>query len=161
MGRRAEPLERKMIKARGDGQTPGKREIVPYNPTLTTRTEAPPPVPRGLGRRGRVEWKKVWDAGFWLKPDQDYPWVEQIVRAYDDIEQFRKRVQEDGLVQTGSLGQPVAHPLLAEIRKCEATIRQCLSVLGFSPTDRARLGILETKARSGLQDLIDRQNKRN
>lgn len=161
MGRRAEPLERKMIKARGDGQTPGKRELVPYNPTLATRTESAPPAPRGLGRRGRIEWKKIWDAGFWLKADQDYAWVEQIVRAYDDIEQFRKRVQDDGLVQHGSLGQPVAHPLLAEIHKCEATIRQCLSVLGFSPTDRARLGILETKARSGLQDLIDRQNKRN
>jgi P27 family predicted phage terminase small subunit len=87
-----------------------------------------------------------------------------ISRAYDDIETFRNRVEADGLIQAGSLGQPVAHPLIAEIRKCEATIRQCLSVLGFSPTDRARLGIMEAKARREVADLtefLDRQAERN
>lgn len=87
-----------------------------------------------------------------------------IVRAYDDIDTFRERVEQDGLVQEGSLGQPVAHPLIAEIRKCEATIRQCLCVLGFSPTDRARLGIMEARARketADVKDLIQRQAERN
>lgn len=164
MGRRAEPIERMAAKTRGDGKTPGGRDLVKANPTLVRRDQAAPPVPRGLGRRGRAEWRKIWEAGFWLAPNQDYAWVEQIVRAYDDIETFRKRVNDDGLVQKGSLGQPVAHPLIAEIHKCETTIRQCLSVLGFSPTDRARLGIMEAKARkeiADVQDLIQRQADRN
>jgi len=114
-----------------------------------------PAKPRGIGTRGRKEWQKIWEAGHWLHDDQDYAWVEQIVRAYDDIDTFRAVVAEDGLVVKGSLGQPVAHPLVAEIRKCEMTIRQCLSVLGFSPTDRARLGLAEAKAQSALQELID------
>jgi P27 family predicted phage terminase small subunit len=114
-----------------------------------------PAKPRGLGPRGRREWQLIWTAGHWLHDDQDYAWVEQIVRSYDDIDTFRKKVNEDGLVVKGSLGQPVAHPLVAEIRKCEQTIRQCLSILGFSPTDRARLGLAEAKAQSALQDLIE------
>jgi hypothetical protein len=39
--------------------------------------------------------------------------------------------------------------LVAEIRKCEETIRKCLSILGISPTDRARLGLAEVKKRNG------------
>lgn len=164
MGRRAEPIERMRQKARGDGKTPGGRDVVKSNPTLAVHDGPIPPAPRGIKRRGRLEWRKIWEAGFWLNPDQDYHWAEMIARAYDDIDQFRKRVEADGLVQEGSLGQPVAHPLIAEIRKAEATIRQCLSVLGFSPTDRARLGIMEAKARKeieGVKDLIRRQAERN
>lgn len=165
MARRPEPLERMALKAKGDGKTPGGRDVVKSNPTLTEHDDdQAPPMPRGLKRRGRLEWQKLWKAGFWLNPTQDYHWCEMIVRAYDDIEQFRKRITADGLVQKGSLGQPVAHPLIAEIRKAEATIRQCLSVLGFSPTDRARLGIMEAKAQreiAGVKDLIKRQAQRN
>jgi phage terminase small subunit len=46
------------------------------------------------------------------------------------------------------MGQTIAHPLITEIRKCEDTIRKCLSVLGFSPADRARLGLAEAKAQT-------------
>jgi P27 family predicted phage terminase small subunit len=164
MARRAEPIERMAMKARGDGRTPGGRELVKANPTIVRHEAKDLPAPRGIGRRGKVEWVKIWNTGFWLSPEQDYHWVEMIARAYDDIETFRKRVEDDGLIQKGSLGQPVAHPLIAEIRKCEATIRQCLSAIGFSPTDRARLGIMEAKARrevAGLSDFLDRQAERN
>jgi P27 family predicted phage terminase small subunit len=157
MSRRREPIERAANKAKGDGLTPGGRQLAVRGQTAT-RSVAPI-APRGLHYRGQTEWHKVWTAGFWLKPDQDYAWVEQIARAYDDMERFRKRVEEDGLVQRGSLGQPVAHPLIAEIRKCEDTIRKCLSTLGFSPTDRARLGIAEAKAQTMIQDLINSGRK--
>ena len=107
MARRPEPIERMAAKARGDGKTPGGREVVKANPTLVRRESPAPPAPRGLGSRGRAEWRKIWDTGFWLSADQDYHWVEMISRAYDDIAEFRKRVQDDGLIQLGSLGQPV------------------------------------------------------
>jgi hypothetical protein len=37
-----------------------------------------------------------------------------------------------------------------------------LSVLGYSPTDRARLGLAEVKRQSALQDFLDKSdaNKR-
>ena len=153
MPQRKEPIERARAKARGDGRTPGKREIQPVQFEIIKREDAPP-MPRGLGTRGRSEWCKIWDAGPWLNPSQDYPWVEQIARAYDEITAYRKTIEKDGLVQKGSMGQPIAHPLIAEVRKCEATIRQCLSIIGYSPTDRARLGLAEIKRQTALEDLI-------
>jgi hypothetical protein len=39
------------------------------------------------------------------------------------------------------------------VRDAEATIRKCLSLLGFSPSDRARLGIAEIQRQTGLMEL--------
>jgi len=155
MGRRKEPLERMMAKAKGNGRTPGGREIAIRESGPVEQAVRRPPAPRGLRQRGRLEWRKTWEAGFWLKNDQDYHWIEQIARAYDDIDTYREVVAREGLTVTGSQNQTVAHPLIAEIRRCEQTIRQCLSVLGFSPTDRAKLGLAEAKARGALRKLID------
>ena len=149
MARRPEPIERQQSKARGNGRTPGGREIVKAQYTLVKREDAPP-MPRGLAVRGRKEWTKIWASGPWLNPDQDYAWVEMIARAYDDIGTFRARIENDGLIVTGYAGQTVAHPLIAEIRKCEAVIQKCLSILGYSPTDRARLGMAEVKKENAL-----------
>jgi P27 family predicted phage terminase small subunit len=160
MARTAEPLERQHAQSRGTGRTPGGREVVKAQYTLMKREDAPP-MPTGLRHRGKMEWAKVWASGPWLLPSQDYAWVEQISRAYDDIDVYRKRIDNDGLVTTGYAGQVVAHPLVAEIRKCEETIRKCLSILGFSPTDRARLGLAEVKRETALQQYISaaRQNE--
>lgn len=156
MGRPKTPLER-MAARSPDGVTPGKRNLPARIQSRPDR--AVPAVPDDINGRGEVEWRNIWTAGFWLKRDQDYPWVEMIARAYEDIEVFRARVKQDGLVTKGYAGQDAAHPLIAEIRKCEATIQKCLSVLGFSPTDRARLAITEAKAQSALQEMINQANR--
>lgn len=157
MGRPSKPLERIRATARNDTH---KADGRPLPARIDSRRDVSVPEPaRPLSGRGLEEWAKVWQAGFWLKRDQDYPWVEMIARAYSDIEQFRARVEEDGLVVTGYANQVVAHPLIAEIRKCEATIQKCLSILGFSPSDRARLAITEAKAQNALQEMIDRSRQ--
>lgn len=158
MARRHEPIERQQRKARGDGRTPGGRELAKPAYTLIKREDAPP-MPRGLAVRGRKEWDKIWSSGPWLNPDQDYAWVEMIARAYDDIAQFRKQIVNDGLIVTGYAGQTTAHPLIAEIRKAEAVIQKCLSILGYSPTDRARLGMAEVKKETALQEYISAVRK--
>ena len=153
MGRRKEPLER--LAARSpDGKTPGKRNLperIQSHPDHTV-----PAVPEDITGRGEVEWRKIWVSGFWLKRDQDYPWVEMICQAYTDIEQYREYVRENGLITKGYAGQDAANPMIAEIRKCEQTIQKCLSILGFSPTDRARLAIVENQAQNALQEMIAR-----
>ena len=158
MGRPKTPIEK--MKARSpDGKTPGHRNLpVPASPTTPDRTV--PELPEGIEGKGVEEWVKVWTAGFWLKRDQDYHWVAMIARAYQDIATFRERVNEDGLVVTGYAGQVVAHPLIAEIRKCEATIQKRLQVLGFSPTDRAKLAIVESQAQNALQQMIAKSQSR-
>ena len=152
-GRPKTPIE-KMAARSPDGRTPGHRKLlVPTSPTVPERSI--PELPVGVVGRGAVEWERIWTAGFWLKRDQDYHWVEMIVRAYGDIEVYRTEVISMGLTVTGYAGQVVANPLLNEIRKLEQTIQKCLQVLGFSPTDRAKLAIQEEKAQNAVQRMID------
>jgi P27 family predicted phage terminase small subunit len=73
---------------------------------------------------------------------------------------YRAEVEEMGLTVTGYAGQIVANPLLNEIRKLEQTIQKCLQVLGFSPTDRAKLAIVEGQAQNAVQKMIDRQREK-
>lgn len=156
-GRPKVPLER-MAARSPDGTTPGHRKLlVPRSPTTPERSV--PELPAGIEPEGRgaEEWLKVWTAGFWLKRDQDYHWVEMIARAYADIEVYRREVQEMGLTVTGYAGQTVANPLLNEIRKLESTIQKCLQVLGFSPTDRAKLAIVESQAQNAVEAMIAKQ----
>lgn len=158
-GRRRTPIERRQAQARGDGRTPSKLPVPVTGAVTVTSNRRTPPAPRGLGPRGRLEWRKIWTAGFWLKDEQDYHWVEMISRSYSDIEVFRKQIEEEGLVVTGYAGQPAAHPLIAEIRKCEATIQKCLSILGFSPTDRARLMLGEAKAQNAVLEMMANKDR--
>jgi P27 family predicted phage terminase small subunit len=150
-GRPRKPLERRELEARGDGRTVRGSRVTPITGTVVEAPRLSPPLPDGLGERGVVEWAKVWDAGWWLKPDQDYHWVEMLARAYDDIEAFRGQVRREGRLARGSMGQVVAHPLIGEARKCEVVIMRCLATLGFSPSDRARLNLTQAWVLVGLQ----------
>jgi P27 family predicted phage terminase small subunit len=143
-----------MLARSNNGKTLGGRDLEVIDVSDMETVNAPP-VPEGLGERGTVEWRKIWTAGKWLWPDQDYAWVEQVARAYDDLATYRATVAVEGLTVEGYNGQTVAHPLIREMRACEDTIRKCLSQLGFSPTDRARLKLTELKGASELQKLVN------
>jgi P27 family predicted phage terminase small subunit len=159
-GRPPKPLERQKADARGDGLRPGGHK--PGQALVVSRQgslDIPDP-PEGLAERGTIEWRKIWQAGrAWLHPAEDYHWIEQIAHAYDDIAEFRKEIENTGLIVKGYAGQQTANPLLREISDQQATIRKCLSMLGFSPTDRARLGLAEIKVRSALADQQDKQRR--
>lgn len=120
-----------------------------------------PRRPVGLAQRGQREWVNVWAAGArWLQPDRDYHWIEQIARAYDEIQEYRRLIRADGRVQHGSQGQPVAHPLIAEVRRLEERIDKNLAELGLSPTAAARLGLAVVKTESKLDELAAKREER-
>ena len=145
----------------GSGRKPQQGNGTVAIPPAAAGAVAIPRRPTGLADRGRREWPKIWAAGAsWLQADQDYPWIEQVCRAWDDIAEYRKLIKADGLVQTGSQGQPVAHPLIAEVRRCEDTIRKCLAEIGFSPAARARLGLAQAKTASKLDELAAKRAER-
>lgn len=133
---------------------PGGR-LVPVAQRTIVKGAIPNP-PGHLQTDGLIQWERVWSAGHWLLPEQDYHWVAMIAGAYDEISQYRAKVQYDGLIQTGSMGQVIAHPLISEIRKCESLIMKCLSQIGFSPTDRSRLNLAEVKEASALVELMNK-----
>lgn len=154
MPARNKPIERIRATARNSTTKADGRPLPAIRSTITKTTDIPEPPP-GLGTRGAAEWVSLWTAGSaWLAPTQDYAWVEIVARAWDDIDGFRAKVAADGLIQKGSMGQVIAHPLIASIRQAEGQIMKALSVLGFSPTDRARLGLAEIKRVSKLQEMM-------
>lgn len=154
-GRPPTPIEKQKIIAKGDGRRPGGRAVTGTVVPTNHRGISIPPAPADLGPRGELEWYRIWEAGIiWLHPNEDYHWIEQIARAYDDIETFRKTIEETGLIVKGyTKDMLVANPLIKEVRMLEATIRKCLSSIGFSPADRARLGLVEVKRQTGLANL--------
>jgi P27 family predicted phage terminase small subunit len=152
------PIERKAILAKGDGRTPSGVAIPDGMKLPIVRNEIPD-CDVTLSPRGEQRWAELWTAGWWLKPEMDYPWVERICQAYDEIEVYRRAIRETGLLVAGSMGQQTANPLIAEVRRLEAGIRKDLSEIGFSPTARARLNLVETQAASKLQDMIAKANK--
>lgn len=146
------PIERHQ--ARGsNGKTLGKREIEAVEIVKKVPFDIPSP-PEDLNEVGVVAWYRVWEAGYWLWPDQDVFWVEQIAYASEQVVQFRETVKAEGLTVTGYNGQTVAHPLISETRKANSEIAKALSLLGFSPTDRARLKLTELKSEKAAQDLV-------
>lgn len=153
-GRPPKPIERKRLTGRTPNTDSGGRRL-PVVCEAVVKETLVPDAPDGLGARGSSEWVKIWTAGnAWLAPNIDYPWVEMICRAYDDIDAFRVKIKRDGLIQKGSMGQVVSHPLIQSVRQAEATVQKCLSTIGFSPTDRARLGLAEIKRQSALEEMM-------
>ena len=154
-GRPPKPRERIAATARSSTRKANGAEIVPAQYKLPAAVVIPC-ASLDLGERGQAEWEKIWSAGFWLSPDQDYHWVEMIAAAYDEIEMYRATVRAEGLTVAGIHGTQIAHPLIGEIRKAQNVIIKCLSQLGFSPTDRARLAIADVKLKDAAVSLNDK-----
>lgn len=156
-GRPPKPVERIRATARDATHKADGRELaVPAH--QLGRSVLVPVAPDELAERGETEWEKIWTAGYWLSDEQDYHWVAIICTAYDEIERYREVIQLEGLTVQGIHGTLIAHPLIAEIRKTQGIIMKCLSQLGFSPTDRARLSLGEVKRQNALADLNAKMN---
>lgn len=150
------PLEERVKEAKGSGYAANGKKIDKTATTTLVLAEPNsviPDPPVGLKGRGTIEWVNIWSNVKWLHPEQDYHLVEQIVRSYDDMAEFRQQISKDGLMVRGYAGQMTANPLIKEVRACEATIRKCLSMMGISPTDRVKLGLNEMKRQDKLGDL--------
>lgn len=147
------PIEVHLARSQ-NGKTLGGREIEVRDVSGIARLEPPPPPP-SLGARGSEEWQKIWEAGPWLWPNADYAWVEQVAKAYDELEGFEAEIAVMGLTVEGYNGQTVANPLIREKRALQDLIRKCLSELGFSPSARARLHLTDLKSQKMAKDLLN------
>ncbi len=113
-------------------------------PTLT-------PAPKGLGREARRLWRdtlKDFDLG-----PAELRLLEEACREVDLIEKIEAELDGADLVVTGSRHQPVANPLIQEVRQHRQTLRALLGALrlpddepdswdGLSSSQRARKAAL-------------------
>jgi P27 family predicted phage terminase small subunit len=122
----------------------------------TTTSFAALPPPEGLSSYGVDVWNRLWSAGqHYLSPTQDRLLVEKLCKKLElirDLEEWLS-VKVERRWYTTSNGQTVTHPAVKQIEQADAQATAWLSMLGFSPSDRARLGITSTDQSNPFRDL--------
>jgi hypothetical protein len=142
-GRPPKPIEQKRLLG-----NPGKRALpaeaeVYYLPQVL---ETPDPI-RPLGTHGKELWNRVWSMGMsWISPISDIDLLMMTCEMLDERTGLRTQVFRDNRNEDRRA-----------LRHLESQIVSNLSLLGFSPTDRSRLGIAEVKKQSKLEELRARQ----
>lgn len=159
MGRPAIPKEMKRLLGRGDSDAP-----MPDDKHLPALSESagPPEPPYPLEPVGQYYWAQTWHAGkSWLSPDVDLQIVydicanrDECARIQDDIELLPARFYET------KAGQLVTHPLITQLRALEQQRTAWMAAIGFSPADRARLGLAEVRIADEFDQLNERKRRR-
>jgi P27 family predicted phage terminase small subunit len=158
-GRPAMPVERK--RALGN---PGHRplpEPPPPGQGLAGVSDIPEPPP--MGPDGMAMWENLWTAGkTWLSPEGDGHLVEMLCQAYDESSMLRRALAIGEIPRHYVLpnGSYVTHPYVTQLKELRVQITAWLSQLGFSPSDRARLGLAQVKTYGALDELQRRRDER-
>ena len=140
MGRPPKPIEQKRLTG-----NPGKRALPKEGSLvlLPSMYEIPEP-PRPLVTTAAKElWERTWSMGqTWLSPSTDIELLLMTCEMIDERWNLRIKVLQDN--------RPEERRGLRELEK---QIVNNLSLLGFTPTDRSRLGVAEVKRVSKLEEL--------
>lgn len=144
------PLELKRLHGRtqdtdsGGRPLPKSGEVIPL-----PMAEGVPPLPAGVGAEGAELWRQIWRDGLtWISPASDMAAAVEACRIADDLAVARARYR----VTT----DPKDASALAALGK---RFDEALSVLGFNPSARSRLGVAEVKRASALETLMERRRK--
>jgi P27 family predicted phage terminase small subunit len=103
-----------------------------------------------------------WDAGRrHLSEKHDSALVEKVCAAIEQvalIEAWQGKDVMNWFYETAN-GQLVTHPLIKQKGELNAQITAWLSLLGFTPSDRARLGLAEIRVANELDQYRQRKSK--
>lgn len=132
-GRRPKPVEQKRrLGNLGNRKLPTDAEII----ALPSLVRDIPEPHRPLGAHGRALWDRIWSSGAaWLRPNLDGDLVLMACEMTDERTVLRQIV----FTQQGAWRERRA------LREIDRQITSLLAAIGFSPTDRATLGIGEHK----------------
>lgn len=150
-GRPPKPTEQKRLLG-----NPGKRALPGADEVqlLPKATETPEPS-RPLGKPGRELWDRTWDNGIaWISPTTDSELLLMTCELVD--ERWNLRAKALKAEQDGDFDPRIRRNL----NQLTKMIVENLSLLGFTPADRTRLGVAEVKAQSKLEELMARRNER-
>lgn len=125
-------------------------ETTPDSPEAADR---PPPDHRWLAASKKA-WVELWASEMVqaYNPVTDIPALRRLFGLRDQRERYQRLTDSDPVVE-GSKGQPVSHPLLAEIQKLDPEIRQLEDRFGLNPKARASLGIKFGQRAKTIADL--------
>ncbi|MGW5210024.1 hypothetical protein ACWEQO_02080 [Streptomyces sp. NPDC004051] len=115
----------------------------------------PPPAPDGLGERGLKLWTDTLEE-LELDPDE-LLLLEEAARLADEIDRIAAALDAGELISRGSRGQPVANPLIREIRGHRLALSRLLRQLGATrPGEES--GERSTPSERGRRAALSRWN---
>ena len=146
-GRPAKPTEiKRKLGNPGQRKLPNQSEIQMFEPIAYI-----PEPHRPLLKYGREFWDKVWGSGLsWISPNTDAELLLMTCELVDERWNLRVRV-----MQSNDSRERRA------LRELDDRIIRNLSLLGFTPADRSKLGVAEVKAISKMEALKRRADERN
>ena len=111
-----------------------------------------PDPPDGLGELGKSVWNQVLtEAGSWVSYKLDTYLLGILCDQIEERATLRELVEDS----------PDLPRLRIGLRELDKAIVSNLSTLGLTPTDRARLGFVQVKSESKLEELIRKKQERN
>lgn len=159
-GGKAQPTERHRAK----GNT-AKKKLPPLPDPSTALVNIDvaqiPDAPEWCDEYGAVVWRSVWVAGRRHLSDQhDVLLVSLLVERLQDRRAIRDWLGDhpENRWYVTANGQVVTHPAVKQIEQIDAQVTGWLSMLGFSPSDRARLGLAEIRVANELDEFRKRKD---
>lgn len=129
---------------------PGKRKLPdPMAVELLPQAEGIPEPPRPLLKPGRRLWDEVWRSGIqWISPTTDMEILLMTCELVDERWNLRIKV-----MNSDDMG------MARRLDSVSNQIVRNLSLLGFTPSDRTRLGVAEVKKASKIEEIIRKRNE--
>lgn len=133
-----------------------------------------PNPPRELGEDGVEKWNQIWNAIRGRSDqEQDYMLVEETCYLYDEVCLLRRALslgkEVGGVSRTykvGTNGSVAPHPYIAMLKSARSDYIRNLSMLGLTPVDRAKYGLVDASAdnvfsefRDSMKQLQEKNNK--
>ena len=132
------PVELKALQG-----NPGRRPILENEVVAVDFGAAS--APPDLGPSGSSLWATVYEAGeLWVSSRTDVHLVEQVCRQMDRVAGLRELWLED----------PADRGVNTSLLETEKAVQSGLSLLGFTPADRTRLGLVSARAKSKLEEIM-------
>jgi len=126
---------------------PGKRAIPGEGSLMEIEGGFREPL-RPLGEAGYQLWTEVFEVGgLWISQKTDTQLLQMVCELLDRREILREEF----------LADPTERKVNMSLLETEKLIQTSLSLLGFTPSDRARLGLAEVKRTSKLEELMERR----
>lgn len=160
VGRPAKPIEAHRLAG-----NPSKKQLpdAPMPGEGLEGSSSIPEPPQTLNDAGASLWYHVWTAGRqWLAPESDRTIVTLLCEAQDEYDEIRQKLSsgEVDRYYTTANGQMVTHPLVTQLGNLRTQMTAWLAAIGFSPSDRSRLGLAEVRVRDELDELQRRRLER-
>jgi hypothetical protein len=134
------PAELKMLTG-----NPGKRAM-PSNDGIAPMEYGYVEPPADLRESGLELWNKIFGAGeLWISIRTDTQLVAQVCRQLDRRDELSRRFWDE----------PESRVVNMSLLETEKAVVNGLSLLGFTPADRTRLGLVSARTKSKLQELMD------